>query len=61
VTSELSKGVNFSEAVAAAVQQRFTETDPLEDLSGMELARKAIVLGNQFGVHLTLQVLYCLE
>lgn len=55
VSSELAKGVKFSDAVAAAVQQRFTEQDPLEDLSGIEMCRKAIVLGNQFGVHLTLQ------
>ena len=49
VFSELSAGVAFSRAVRAAMKKGFTEPDPREDLSGMDVARKAMILARLLG------------
>jgi bifunctional aspartokinase / homoserine dehydrogenase 1 len=49
VLSEVSAGVPFSQAVRSAMQQGYTEPDPREDLSGMDVARKALILGRLLG------------
>jgi len=49
VFSELSAGVPFSRAVRAAMKKGFTEPDPREDLSGMDVARKALILARLLG------------
>jgi aspartokinase/homoserine dehydrogenase 1 len=54
LTSELVKGEAFSDAVQKAMEQRFTELNPLEDLSGVDIARKAIALCKLLGFHLTM-------
>ncbi len=47
--TELSRGKRFSEAVRAAMERRFTEPDPRDDLSGIDVARKALILGRLLG------------
>lgn len=47
--SELEKGKPFSKIVAIAKEKGFTESDPREDLSGMDVARKAIIIARLLG------------
>src|SRR6202030_2723882 len=44
--------VAFSEIVQEARQRGFTEPDPRDDLSGMDVARKLIILGREMGLTL---------
>lgn len=41
----------LSSAVAAARASGFTEPDPRDDLSGVDVARKAVILGRAAGLH----------
>ncbi len=47
--TELGRGRRFSEAVRSAMEKRFTEPDPRDDLSGVDVARKALILGRLLG------------
>lgn len=47
--AELGRGRRFSDALRAAVAAGYTEPDPRVDLSGMDVARKAIILARQLG------------
>ncbi|MCC5936767.1 MAG: bifunctional aspartate kinase/homoserine dehydrogenase I [Lunatimonas sp.] len=47
IFSELSKGIPFSEVVANAKAKGYTEPDPRDDLSGMDVARKILILGRE--------------
>ena len=47
--SELERGVAFSQAVRTAHQLGYTEPDPRDDLSGMDVARKALIIGRSAG------------
>jgi aspartokinase/homoserine dehydrogenase 1 len=49
VLSEVSTGVAFSRAVRRAMDQGYTEPDPREDLSGMDVGRKALILARLLG------------
>jgi aspartokinase/homoserine dehydrogenase 1 len=51
----LEEGVPFSAAVARARQAGFTEPDPREDLSGLDIARKALILHRELGGGLELE------
>ncbi|MEZ5286479.1 MAG: aspartate kinase [Vicinamibacterales bacterium] len=49
VLSEVSGGRPFSSAVREAVQRGYAEPDPREDLSGMDAARKGLILARLLG------------
>ncbi|KAL3850221.1 hypothetical protein ACJIZ3_012103 [Penstemon smallii] len=49
VMSELEGGKAFSQVVNVAKKLGFTEPDPRDDLSGMDVARKALILARLLG------------
>ena len=46
---ELGRGEKFSEALLGAVRLGYTEPDPRIDLSGLDVARKALILARAIG------------
>ena len=46
---ELGRGRKFSAALRAAMARGYTEPDPREDLSGMDVGRKALILARLLG------------
>jgi homoserine dehydrogenase len=53
--SALERGDSYSEAVALAVEQGYTEPDPRDDLSGLDVARKALILARLMGKSMELK------
>jgi aspartokinase/homoserine dehydrogenase 1 len=53
--SSMEKGMLFSDAVREAYEKGFTEPDPREDLSGMDVARKALILARRLGWKLNIE------
>jgi aspartokinase/homoserine dehydrogenase 1 len=51
---EIGRGVPFSVALRAAIALGYTEPDPRDDLSGMDVARKALILAQLLGYEGTL-------
>jgi aspartokinase/homoserine dehydrogenase 1 len=47
--SEFHAGRSFADSVATAMQLGYTEPDPRDDLSGLDVARKALILGRLIG------------
>jgi len=47
--SELERWKKFSQIMNAAIEAGYTEPDPREDLSGQDVARKALILGRLMG------------
>lgn len=45
----LGRGTTFSTALRSAMKHGYTEPDPRDDLSGMDVARKALILGRLIG------------
>jgi bifunctional aspartokinase / homoserine dehydrogenase 1 len=50
VMTRLGEGARFSEAVAEAARLLYTEPDPVADLSGADVGRKAVILGRLSGL-----------
>jgi len=52
--TELEDGTPFSMAVKQAFERGYTEPDPRDDLSGMDVARKALILARTMGIAIEL-------
>lgn len=49
ICAELERGVPYSEAIREAKSLGYTEPDPRDDLSGQDVARKALILARTAG------------
>jgi homoserine dehydrogenase len=49
IFSDVANGKPFSAAVRSAKDQGYTEPDPRDDLSGLDVARKALILARTIG------------
>jgi aspartokinase/homoserine dehydrogenase 1 len=54
IFGRLDEGAAFSQAVREAREAGFTEPDPRDDLSGLDVARKALILHREMGFGLEL-------
>lgn len=52
IWNAMASGVPFSEAVLEAKKRGYTEPDPRDDLSGMDVARKVLILARDAGLTL---------
>jgi aspartokinase/homoserine dehydrogenase 1 len=52
--TKLEDGMAYSDAVAQAWELGYTEPDPRDDLSGMDVARKALILARTLGMRVDL-------
>lgn len=55
ICSQLEKGIDFSQAIAEAREKGYTEPDPRDDLSGIDVARKALILARLLDQKVELQ------
>ena len=55
LSTSLEEGIPFSEAINQAKIQGYTEPDPRDDLSGIDVARKALILSRIMGISHELQ------
>lgn len=54
IFSQLAPGKSFSSIVFDAKEQGYTEPDPRDDLSGMDIARKVVCLAREIGLDIDL-------
>ncbi len=55
LTTSLEDGIPFADAVREAKGRGWTEPDPRDDLSGMDVARKALILARTSGIRAEMQ------
>ena len=55
IFGRLDEGATFSQAVLEAREKRFTEPDPRDDLAGLDVARKALIIARESGLAVELE------
>ena len=55
VFNHMNEETSFSEAVRLAIEQDFTEDDIREDLSGIDVCRKIVILARELGMNLSVE------
>lgn len=55
IFNSLSSGGNFVDAVHEAITRGYAEPDPREDLSGVDVARKVLILARELDIELDLE------
>jgi aspartokinase/homoserine dehydrogenase 1 len=54
IFTQVGQGIPFAEALREAMKKGFTEPDPRDDLSGLDVARKTLILAREIGLKLNL-------
>ncbi|MEL6346326.1 MAG: bifunctional aspartate kinase/homoserine dehydrogenase I, partial [Myxococcota bacterium] len=55
LTNELMSGVSLSDAIRKAQERGYTEPNPADDLSGLDVARKALILARELELPVSIE------